>query len=91
MEKAFHGEILQGRVDQNHKELIITSVKNIGTQSVWTESQLNEMYEETQKALDDNHESLVITLRDSIPLMLDQQEIQILNKEIRAIKSDFNG
>lgn len=91
MDKDFQGEILQGKVDHDHKELTVTGVKGIGTQSVWTESQLNEMYDETQKALDQSQENLIITLRDSIPLMLNQQEIHILNKEIGEIRSNFNS
>ena len=83
--KRFEGQILQGSWDDRSHELTISGIKSVPTQSVWDGEQIREMSDQVTKALETGEESLVITLRDAIPLILDQDELVDLNKDIKRI------
>lgn len=90
MHKRFDGQILNGNIDCKSNELEINSIRNIPTQSVWQSGQITEMLDQTEKAIE-FHEGLVVTVRDSIPLILDHEELLKLNADIHKIQSILNN
>ncbi|RXT05267.1 hypothetical protein [Ammoniphilus sp. CFH 90114] len=89
MPRRYSGQIIDGNINSKANELEIRSIKNIPTQSVWVRNQISKMLDETSKAIDLN-EKMVITLRDTIPLILEQEEILKLNGDIHEIQSMMN-
>lgn len=86
MDRRYDGQILHGTINGESNELTVTSIKTIPTQSVWCIEQIREMLDQTTKAMKLNM-GITVTVRDSIPLVLENKEIEKLNMDIQEIQS----
>lgn len=82
---------MTGNLNEESQQVTITRVKQVPAWSVWEEKQLEEMLEETHKAIESNQQTLVVTVRDSLPILIQQEDIQQLYREIMEIKERLNS
>ena len=85
MAKRLEGKILHGIWDEEAQELTISGMKSVATRSVWDGEQVKEMSDQVRKAIETRDESMVVTLRDAVPMVLDQNEIISLSEDIEQI------
>ncbi|MEW9669037.1 hypothetical protein [Ammoniphilus sp. 3BR4] len=90
IESIFNGNILSGTLNEESHEITITQVKQVPAWSVWEEKQLEEMLDQARKAIETNQQTLVITVRDSLPMLIQEEEIEQLYREIMEIKERLN-
>ncbi|GEN34924.1 MULTISPECIES: hypothetical protein [Aneurinibacillus] len=78
------GTIFSGEFDQDANEFVLTSVKNIPTQSVLKASQLRAIYNHLVKTKE-SHGSYTMTVNDQLPVRLNETEVEQLLRELHDI------
>jgi hypothetical protein len=83
MGMSYDTPIFSGEIDMSSQEYTLKEIKNVTTQSVISKQQLQSLhrYLSRQKG----EESVIITINDQIPLMLNQLETEQLLHEINQI------
>ncbi|MFD2045632.1 hypothetical protein ACFSTA_18275 [Ornithinibacillus salinisoli] len=82
----FAGNIFCGEFDQVNNNFYLNQVKNLHTASTLSESQLINLVNYLNKQVD----TCTITVNDQIPILLQQDEIQILLKELDLIMHELD-
>ncbi|WP_144478964.1 hypothetical protein [Cytobacillus oceanisediminis] len=83
------GTIIAGEFDSSMNEFSLQKVKNLNTESVLKENQLNNIYHYLKKH---QHEAdgQIITLYDQMPLHLTQKEINELICDLERVMSMYH-
>ncbi|WP_425462103.1 hypothetical protein [Mesobacillus subterraneus] len=83
------GTIIAGEFDSSMNEFSLQKVKNLNTESVLKENQLNNIYHYLKKH---QHEidGQIITLYDQMPLHLTQNEINELICDLERVMSMYH-
>lgn len=89
MEQYILGSMISGALDLETHEFTVTKLKNISTHSVWSTSQMREMYESLTKVMDRGEDSLVI-MTGTMPLLVNRQEMEALHTELSSVLSSFS-
>ncbi|QOR68693.1 hypothetical protein IM538_11555 [Cytobacillus suaedae] len=89
METILNGSIFSGNVDLDSREFVLTSVKEMNTQTVLNEKQLDAIYHYLNKVVH-QEEYHVLTLYDQLPVRLKNDEITLLLSELDKIKAMLN-
>lgn len=89
METIVNGSIFSGNVDLDSHEFVLTSVKEMNTQTVLNEKQLDAIYHYLDKVVHED-EYHVLTLYDQLPVKLTNDEIMLLLSELDKIKTMLN-
>ncbi|RFU67015.1 hypothetical protein D0469_16365 [Peribacillus saganii] len=82
------GHIISGDFDQTSNEFSLQKVKNLSTQSVLNQAQINNIYQYLKKNQDDNG-GQVLTLYDQMPVHLSQDEINQLILDLEQVQSMY--
>ncbi|MDF0727981.1 hypothetical protein PY093_15010 [Cytobacillus sp. S13-E01] len=85
METSMNGSIFTGKLDTESNGFVLTQVKDMNTQTVLTNTQIDAIYDYLAKAVhyDEYH---IITLYDQLPVRLRTDEITVLLGELDRIK-----
>ncbi|SET75012.1 hypothetical protein SAMN05216389_12452 [Oceanobacillus limi] len=77
----FSGDIFRGEIDQTTSIFYLNHVKNLHTASTLSQKQIVSLIEYLEKQSD----TCTITVNDQIPMLLQQEEIELLLKELNVI------
>lgn len=84
-----HGTIIAGEFDSSMNEFSLQKVKNLNTESVLKENQLNNIYHYLKKHQHED-DGQIITLYDQMPLHLTQNEINELICDLERVMSMYH-
>ncbi|WP_423410797.1 hypothetical protein AABM38_19245 [Heyndrickxia sp. MSNUG] len=82
------GTIIAGEFDSSMNEFSLQKVKNLNTESVLKENQLNNIYHYLKK--NQHEDGQIITLYDQMPLHLTQNEINELICDLERVMSMYH-
>jgi hypothetical protein len=83
------GTIIAGEFDSSMNEFSLQKVKNLYTESVLKENQLNNIYHYLKKHQHED-DGQIITLYDQMPLHLTQNEINELICDLERVMSMYH-
>lgn len=83
------GTIIAGEFDSSMNEFSLQKVKNLNTESVLKENQLNNIYHYLKKHQHED-DGQIITLYDQMPLHLTQNEINDLICDLERVMSMYH-
>jgi hypothetical protein len=83
------GTIIAGEFDSSMNEFSLQKVKNLNTESVLKENQLNNIYQYLKKHQHED-DGQIITLYDQMPLHLSQNEISELICDLERVMSMYH-
>lgn len=83
------GTIIAGEFDSSMNEFSLQKVKNLNTESVLKEVQLNNIYHYLKKHQHED-DGQIITLYDKMPLHLTQNEINELICDLERVMSMYH-
>lgn len=83
------GTIIAGEFDTSMNEFSLQKVKNLNTESVLKENQLNNIYHYLKKHQHED-DGQIITLYDQMPLHLTQNEINELICDLERVMSMYH-
>ncbi|MEH7884724.1 hypothetical protein V7654_10425 [Bacillus sp. JJ1609] len=83
------GTIIAGEFDSSMNEFSLQKVKNLNTESVLKENQLNNIYLYLKKHQHED-DGQIITLYDQMPLHLTQNEINELICDLERVMSMYH-
>ncbi|MCT2535970.1 hypothetical protein NC661_08610 [Aquibacillus koreensis] len=83
----FEGAVFSGEMD--HDAFLLTQVKSISTQSILSKHQLNNLFTYLSHNAERN-ESCTITVNDQLPLLLSNEDVHALLKDITTIMNEVN-
>jgi hypothetical protein len=83
------GAIIAGEFDSSMNEFSLQKVKNLNTESVLKENQLNNIYHYLKKHQHED-DGQIITLYDQMPLHLTQNEINELICDLERVMSMYH-
>lgn len=83
------GTIIAGGFDSSMNEFSLQKVKNLNTESVLKENQLNNIYHYLKKHQHED-DGQIITLYDQMPLHLKQNEINELICDLERVMSMYH-
>lgn len=83
------GTIIAGEFDSSMNEFSLQKVKNLNTESVLKENQLNNIYHYLKKHQHED-DGQIITLYDQMPLHLKQNEINELICDLERVMSMYH-
>ncbi|CAM4095803.1 hypothetical protein METH109765_22170 [Mesobacillus thioparans] len=83
------GTIIAGEFDSSMNEFSLQKVKNLNTESVLKENQLNNIYHYLKKHQHED-DGQIITLYDQMPLHLTQNEINELICDLERVMSMYH-
>jgi hypothetical protein len=82
------GNIIEGNLDLSVNEFTLQKVKHFYTQSVLTDTQINNIYQYLKMHKDED--GLIITLYDQMPLRLTQEESNQLISDIEKVMALYH-
>jgi archaellum component FlaG (FlaF/FlaG flagellin family) len=80
--------IISGELDAEQREFTVMEIKNIPTESVWSENQVREMYDLVTKVKNSGEDSLIIST-GMLPVLINRAEIEKLQQELQSILSSI--
>jgi hypothetical protein len=83
--QMYQGQLISAGLNLESDEISITSIKHIPTLSVWEMDQAKRMQRSLSEAIHNQDEQFVVTVRDSIPILLQKDEMQQLHKELNEM------
>ncbi|MFC3041043.1 hypothetical protein ACFOGI_12420 [Virgibacillus xinjiangensis] len=81
----FNGAVFRGELDIAEETFYLTQVKSLSTQSTLSEKQLVQL----SRYLEKQSDTCTITVNDQLPILLKEDEIEMLQQEISRILSSF--
>ncbi|MUK88136.1 hypothetical protein GMD78_06980 [Ornithinibacillus sp. L9] len=81
----FSGTVFSGEFDQQNRYFYLNRVKNLTTASTLSEHQIHQLVNYLEKQSD----SCTITVNDQIPILLGQEEVELLLNELEIIKQEL--
>ncbi|MBP1971051.1 hypothetical protein J2Z83_003188 [Virgibacillus natechei] len=83
----FAGIIFSGEFDQDQHMFYLTQVRNLETASILSEGQLKLLID----YLTQQNESCTVLVNDQLPVLLKQEEVMQLRKELTIIINQLNN
>lgn len=83
----FSGIIFSGEFDQDQHMFYLTQVRNLDTASILSEGQLKLLID----YLTQQNESCTVLVNDQLPVLLKQEEVMQLRKELTIIINQLNN
>ncbi|WP_077624889.1 hypothetical protein [Sediminibacillus massiliensis] len=81
---SYNGALFSGEFSEDEETFYLKRVKNIQTQSIISQKQLQNLYHYLMNQ-NANNGSCTITVNDQIPVLLAPEEAQQLQQELAAI------
>ncbi|PLS17989.1 hypothetical protein CVD28_09905 [Bacillus sp. M6-12] len=82
------GHIISGDFDQANNEFSLQRVKNLSTESVLNQAQINNIYSYLKQNQNDSS-GQILTLYDQMPVHLSQDEINQLILDLEQVQSMY--
>lgn len=83
------GTIIGGNFDESMNEFSLTRMKNLYTESVLSEKQMNNIYQYLLLHRD-SEDGQIVTLYDQMPLRLSKEEINQLIGDLEEVMSKYH-